>query len=110
MSEQLSSELRGGVLVARLSGEIDLSNANELEARVLAGTGDAEALVLDLSDVTYFDSSGLRMLDGLAAACEGAAMPLRVVAPEGGRARFVLRIVAWPEAMIAESLDAALAA
>lgn len=109
MSDHLAVERRGGVQIARLTGEIDMSNAQELRERVLASAGDADALVVDLSEVTYFDSSGMRMLDAVAAACGDAALPLRVVAPEGGRARFVLRIVAWPEHLLADSLDAALA-
>lgn len=109
MSDQLFTERLDGACVARLDGEIDMANATELEARILAATGDARALVVDLSEVTYFDSSGMRMLDALAGACEGAAIPLRVVAPEGGRARFVLRVVAWPEHLLAESLEAAVA-
>lgn len=108
MTGQLTGERRGAVQIARLSGEIDMGNAPELEARVLASAGDAEALVVDLSDVTYFDSSGMRMLDAVAAACDGASLPLRVVAPDGGRARFVLRIVAWPEHLLADSLEIAL--
>ena len=94
--------------VARLEGEIDLANAAAVEEEVLAGLGDAPALVVDLSAVTYFDSSGMRMLDSLAGACEAAGIPLRVVAPDGSPARMVLRIVSWPEDRIASSLDAAL--
>ena len=97
-----------GPHVARLSGEIDLANAGAIEAEVLAALGDAPGLVVDLSAVTYFDSSGLRMLDGLAGACASADIPLRVVAPEGSPARMILRIVAWPPEQIAGSLDAAL--
>lgn len=95
--------------IARLEGEIDLANAESLEAGVLAGAGDASALIVDLSAVTYFDSAGLRMLDGLARACEAAAIPLRVVAPDGSPARMILRIVAWPPALIAASAGEALA-
>ena len=95
--------------VARLEGEIDLANAAAIEAEVLAALGDAAALVVDLSAVTYFDSSGMRMLDGLARACEEAGIPLRVVAPDPSPARMILRIVAWPEDRIAASLDDALA-
>ena len=106
----LRSERRDGTHLVLLSGEIDLENARALEAEILSGMDDAQALVVDLSDVSYFDSSGMRMLDALAGACDAAGVPLRVVAPDGGRARFILRIVAWPEALLAGSLDTALAA
>jgi anti-sigma B factor antagonist len=93
--------------VARLQGEIDLANAAEVEAEVLQAMGDAATLVVDLTAVTYFDSSGMRMLDGIAGACDAAGVTLRVVAPEGSPARLILRIVAWPEDLIAESVEAA---
>ena len=96
--------------VARLEGEIDLANAAAIEAEVLGALGDAPALVVDLSAVTYFDSSGMRMLDGLARACASSGLPMRVVAPDPSPARMILRIVAWPGELIAESVDAALAA
>ena len=95
--------------VVRLEGEIDLANAAAIEAEVLAGVGDATALVLDLTDVSYFDSSGMRMLDGLAGACDRAGVQLRVVAPDPGPVRMILRIVAWPEELVVASLDEALA-
>lgn len=96
--------------VHRLQGEIDLANAAAVQADVIDRLGGASALVIDLTDVTYFDSSGLRMLDGLAGACRAAGLPLRVVAPEGGRPRFILRVCAWPEELVAESAEEALAA
>ena len=47
----------------RVTGEIDLANASELGQRltfvVAAGTGDVD---VDLSDVTFLDSSGLAAL------------------------------------------------
>ena len=47
----------------RVTGEIDLDNATELRQRlnsmIAAGTGDVH---LDLSDVTFLDSSGLLVL------------------------------------------------
>ncbi len=96
--------------VAQLSGEIDIENAERLERDLLAELDGASGLIVDLTGVTYFDSSGLRMLDAVARACDAAGLSLRVVAPSSGRARYVLRIVAWPEHLLAESLDDARAA
>jgi len=57
------SEPRAGRLDAALSGEIDLSTVAELEERL----GDSleagpRLLVVDLREVTFLDSSGLRLL------------------------------------------------
>ncbi|MGM1061703.1 STAS domain-containing protein [Saccharothrix sp. Mg75] len=52
-----------GVVVLRLSGEIDMSNSDDLRDRAVeALDGAAAALVLDLSGVTFFASSGLAAL------------------------------------------------
>ena len=52
-----------GVQILALSGEIDLENSNELRA-LLARHAEANRprLVVDFSEVTYIDSSGLATL------------------------------------------------
>ncbi|MDQ2585045.1 anti-anti-sigma factor [Saccharothrix yanglingensis] len=53
----------GGVVVLRLTGEIDMSNSDELRDRAVEALDTASgALVLDLSGVTFFASSGLAAL------------------------------------------------
>jgi len=49
----------GGVL--RIAGELDVATAPELQARLSAHRGPA---ILDLRDVTFIDSTGLRVLLG----------------------------------------------
>lgn len=83
---------RSGAVVVRLSGVIDLSNARELEARVLERGDGTGPLVLDLSELDYLDSSGLAMIDRLAGALAARNRPLRLIAPEGSVAHGVLRI------------------
>jgi anti-sigma B factor antagonist len=52
-----------GVVVARLDGEVDMSNATELGAAITASIpSDARGLVLDLGDVGYVDSAGIHVL------------------------------------------------
>ena len=49
-----------GVVVARLEGEVDMSNAVELGAAITARIpSDARGLVLDLDNVGYVDSAGI---------------------------------------------------
>ena len=91
-------------IVVRLAGEIDIANAGAFEARILAEGGDSGALIVDLSEVTYFDSSGVHLLDHVVAAAEGAGRSVRVVVPEGNPARTVLRICAFREDLLVESL------
>jgi anti-anti-sigma factor len=52
-----------GVVVARLQGEVDMSNADDLgEAITARVSSDALALVLDLAAVDYLDSAGIHVL------------------------------------------------
>lgn len=56
-----------GVVVARLSGEIDLVNVQAIAAALrTALTQDAIGVAVDLSDVRYLDSAGVQMLFQLA--------------------------------------------
>jgi anti-anti-sigma factor len=56
-------ETVGGVVVARLEGEVDMSNADDLGAAITARvSSDALALVLDLAAVDYLDSAGIHVL------------------------------------------------
>ena len=51
------------VVVARLEGEVDMSNASELGAAITARMpSDARGLVLDLGAVGYVDSAGIHVL------------------------------------------------
>ena len=82
-----------GVVVASLSGEIDLSNAAEITHTLLGGVpNEALGLVIDLSEVSYLDSAGVRMLAELDHRLGWRAQALRVVAPEESRSRRVLEI------------------
>ncbi len=94
---------RHGVRVIRATGEVDALTAGSMED-ALAPDGP---LVLDLSDVTFFDSSGVRLVDRLARRHEQQGTGFRVVAPPGSRARRVLDIVGLGSAVVADDLDTA---
>lgn len=93
MNEQarITFEGEGPVLVVRISGEIDLSNASDLQhAIVEAVSNTARGMVVDLSGVRYLDSAGVRMLADLAERFRWRQQVLRVAAPDGSRVRGVL--------------------
>ena len=51
------------MLLARVRGEIDMSNAAEIGSAVAGRiSNDALGLVLDLTDVEYMDSAALHMI------------------------------------------------
>jgi anti-anti-sigma factor len=107
---QVAFEEQGRVVVARLAGEVDLSNAADLERSMLdAVPNTAEGMVVDLSVVSYLDSSGIRMLGEMAERLTWREQRFAVVAPAGSRVRGVLTI-AGAESVVPfeDSLDAAL--
>ena len=78
------SESGNGRVDAALSGEIDLSTVAELEARLKGSLdGGVPLLVLDLREVTFLDSSGLRLLLRLDERQKG--IDGRLVLVQGGR-------------------------
>jgi anti-anti-sigma factor len=60
----LQAEVRtsGDHVVVALNDEIDISNADLLPATVAAAVDGDKAVLIDLSGVTFLDSSGLRAI------------------------------------------------
>jgi anti-anti-sigma factor len=74
---------RSPVVVAVMSGEIDLANADTGEERIVAGVpSEADRLILDLSDVTYLDSAGIRLILGVNERLHLRRQQLRLVVPD----------------------------
>lgn len=95
----LKLESIGGLPVAHLSGEIDRSNAAEFGDRVTTAISDqAGGLVVDLSELVFLDSTGIRMLFGLAAQLKLRQQTLRVVVPDGSHLGEILDTVGLQQA------------
>jgi len=60
-SERLEGPV-GTIAVASIRGELDLDVCDEFGERLREAGIGAEALVVDMSDVSFMDSSGLRVL------------------------------------------------
>jgi anti-anti-sigma factor len=56
-----SSRFDGGILVA-LTGDIDLASASVVDDELRRAEQSEDLVVLDLGDVTFMDSTGLRMV------------------------------------------------
>lgn len=79
--------------IARLTGAVDLSNVETLSERLEAAVSNrAQGLVLDLSGVTYLDSTGVRLVYRLARRLGDRQQRLRLVVPETSRIRRVLTL------------------
>jgi anti-anti-sigma factor len=51
----------------RLSGEIDMASAPALEEALLVALADGRPVTVDMKDVTFIDSSGLKVIVSTAA-------------------------------------------
>ena len=109
---EVKIEERGDVVIARVTGELDLAGAASTEHTVSqAVSTSARSLVVDFSDLEFIDSSGVAMLFSLARRLSGRRQELHVVAPGGGPVARVLDIVDFGRAApVHGDADAALAA
>lgn len=99
------------VRVEPLDGEIDLAVVPELSRRLAAVPNTLHQLIVDLSAVTYMDSSGVRLLHELSDRLRMRSQHLIVVSPPGTAPRRVLDLTAFGERVALEdSLRSALAA
>lgn len=99
------------VVVARLTGEIDLSNAETITAAVVdAMPHESSALVLDLSAVDYLDSAGIQLIYHLRETLRARSQSLRLLIPPDSPANDALRLAGVARHVDAmETLDDALA-
>jgi anti-sigma B factor antagonist len=109
---ELEIEEQGEVVVAHVSGELDIAGAPSMGETIHdAVPTSARGLVADLSDLDFIDSSGIAMLFGLARRLGSRRQELHVVAPQGRPVARVLGIVEFDRAApVHETLDEALAA
>jgi len=79
----ISEEVRGGVPIVSVSGEIDVATAPGLREQLqgLVAAGHA-TVVVDLLGVTFLDSTALGVLVGALKRCREAGGDLRLVIAE----------------------------
>ncbi|WP_028928710.1 STAS domain-containing protein [Pseudonocardia asaccharolytica] len=76
-----------------VSGEIDLANAATVEHRLLgAVTNQMKAVSVDLSDLSYIDSAGLRVLFALGTRLEMLQIAFELVVPPGSLTRRAIEL------------------
>jgi anti-anti-sigma factor len=109
---ELEIEERGDVVVARVSGELDIAAAQGLGDQIHeAVPTSARLLVVDFLGLEFIDSSGIAMLFGLARRLGSRRQELRVVARPSGPVARVLELVEFDRAApVHETLDEALEA
>ncbi|MGE5617332.1 MAG: STAS domain-containing protein [Candidatus Woesearchaeota archaeon] len=82
-----------GVIVVKVTGEVDMSNAGELMAAILDATpNEALGCVLDFTSLSYIDSAGIHLLYRLGDNLRARGQTLRIVIPPGSPASDTLRL------------------
>ena len=75
---------RDGRAVVVIRGELDLATAPELEAAIQGRLDDGQDVVVDLRELDFMDSTGLRVLVSAHARVEGTEQRFLIVRPLPG--------------------------
>ncbi len=79
---RLETSAENGSMHITVSGEIDLANAAAVEEEIRAAVSDRPTTVsVDLTDLSYVDSAGIRMLFALASRLRALRISLELVVP-----------------------------
>ena len=108
---EVTVELQGASVVARLKGEVDMTNATWVHDELLHSVPNgAIRLVVDLSETRYLDSAAIALLFDIAKRLGRRRQLLRIVMPQGSPLERVLELTdVGTVAPIHGSLDSALA-
>ena len=105
--DQVTFSSRHSTDVVQLSGEIDLANAASIGRRIVQHVLTAKAVLIDLTLVSFLDSAGVRLLDGLVGDLDDAGTPVRFVVGERGPVKMLLRLCAFRDDLLATDLEQA---
>lgn len=82
-----------GIHVVRASGEIDASNSDDVRRSITESiTNQAIDVAVDLTDVSYVDSAGIRVLFDLARRLDRRRQRLLLVIPRASHVRRSLQV------------------
>jgi anti-sigma B factor antagonist len=107
---ELRSTRIGDALVVAITGEIDMATAPEVSRAIDSGQGGAGRVVVDLSQVTFLDSSALNAFVQSQQELAQHDVAFRIVSPADQAVRNVFEITRLTEPLsVVDSLDTALA-
>jgi anti-anti-sigma factor len=100
-------------VVAVLTGEVDMSNAASVRQEIAESvTPDDDALLVDLSELSFIDSAGLHALIELGTVLDERRQKLLLCVPHGSTTARAIEIIGLPRAVSvhadrAEAIEAA---
>lgn len=91
---ELTTTEQSGVLIARVQGDIDMSNVRDLAHALSTRVSNRSlGVILDLAGVGYLDSSGLELLFDLNRRLTSRRQKLRLVVPPSSPVRHTIEVV-----------------
>ncbi len=94
---RIEVEQAGGRCILRIHGEIDISNARDVLATIQGAIpSGAQAIIVDLSETTYLDSSGVHLLVLLADRSRIRRQAVSLVVPPEAPIRALLEVAGVP--------------
>ena len=110
-SAELDFERHGDSVVARLSGEVDMTNSSYVGEELTGSVpNDAGGLVIDLTATRYLDSAAIELLFDLSRRLGRRRQSLSLVLPDDSPLRRVLTLTGIETAApVHQTLDSALA-
>jgi anti-sigma B factor antagonist len=97
---QITQRLDGRRATLALTGELDMGTTGQLSSRVSEQlAGGATDLTVDLTELTFMDSSGLRALIDLHDRSRTESWSLKLIAPEDEGAVLVIRATGADKAL-----------
>jgi anti-anti-sigma factor len=92
-SARVDVSVDGGHVRIAVAGEVDLANTVVVEEQIVAAINNQVTSVsVDLGEVEYLDSAGMRILFSLASRLAGLQIAFEVVAPVGSAARRLVEV------------------
>jgi anti-sigma B factor antagonist len=91
-------------VLAVLTGEVDMSNATSVRQRIAeAVTPEDDAVIVDVSDLSFMDSAGLHAVIELGTILEERRQRLLLSVPHGSQIERSIEIIGLPRAVSVHS-------
>jgi anti-anti-sigma factor len=97
---EIRVEREDETVVAILTGEVDMSNAATVRQQIAGSiTPDDDAVIVDLSELSFIDSAGLHSLIELGTVLDERRQKLLLCLPPGSTIRRAIEIIGLPHAV-----------
>jgi anti-sigma B factor antagonist len=103
----VASYRRGPAFVVSITGELDLATAPEIGRAIVNYVGGEAPVLLDLTQVSFLDSAGVRLLDFIVGDMDDRGRAIRLIVGDAGPARMTLQLCAFRDDLLAPDLEKA---